>query len=44
MHAEEILGVTVEELALHGDFGLGTYEDLDGAMVVVDGRKSAPVA
>ena len=29
--------VTVGELALHGDFGLGTFADLDGEMVVLDG-------
>ena len=30
--------VTVGELRKHGDFGLGTFEGLDGEMVVVDGR------
>ena len=30
--------VTVGELKRHGDLGLGTYADLDGEMVVVDGR------
>ena len=30
--------VTVEELLRHGDIGLGTFEDLDGEMIVVDGR------
>jgi acetolactate decarboxylase len=30
--------VTVGELKKHGDFGLGTFEGLDGEMVVVDGR------
>ena len=29
--------VTVRELRKHGDFGLGTFEGLDGEMVVVDG-------
>jgi acetolactate decarboxylase len=29
--------VTVGELAEHGDFGLGTFADLDGEMVVLDG-------
>jgi acetolactate decarboxylase len=29
--------VTVAELAEHGDFGLGTFADLDGEMVVVEG-------
>lgn len=29
--------VTVGELALHGNFGLGTFADLDGEMVVLDG-------
>ena len=30
--------VTVGELKRHGDLGLGTYADLDGEMVVVDGQ------
>lgn len=30
--------VTVGDLRTHGDLGLGTFEDLDGEMVVVDGR------
>ena len=30
--------VTVGTVREHGDFGLGTFEDLDGEMVVVDGR------
>ena len=30
--------VTVEELLRHGDTGLGTFEDVDGEMIVVDGR------
>jgi len=30
--------VTVGELKRHGDLGLGTFVDLDGEMVVVDGR------
>ena len=30
--------VTIGELKQHGDFGLGTFEGLDGEMVVVDGR------
>ncbi|HUU93113.1 MAG TPA: acetolactate decarboxylase [Phycisphaerae bacterium] len=29
--------VTVEELVKHGDLGLGTFDALDGEMVVVDG-------
>jgi acetolactate decarboxylase len=29
--------VTVGELKRHGDLGLGTFADLDGEMVVVDG-------
>ena len=29
--------VTVGELVLHGDLGLGTFADLDGEMVVLDG-------
>jgi acetolactate decarboxylase len=30
--------VSVQTLLEHGDFGLGTFADLDGEMVVVDGR------
>lgn len=30
--------VTVEELLRHGDTGLGTFEDVDGEMIVVDGH------
>jgi acetolactate decarboxylase len=30
--------VTVEAILEHGDFGLGTFTDLDGEMVIVDGR------
>jgi acetolactate decarboxylase len=30
--------VTVGELKQHGDLGLGTFADLDGEMVIVDGR------
>lgn len=30
--------VSVAQLLEHGDFGLGTFEDLDGEMIVVDGR------
>ena len=30
--------VTYAELARHGDFGLGTFNHLDGEMVAVDGR------
>lgn len=30
--------VTVGDLRSHGDFGLGTFEGLDGEMVVLDGR------
>jgi len=29
--------VTVEELLQHGDTGLGTFEDVDGEMIVLDG-------
>lgn len=29
--------VSVEELLRHGDTGLGTFEDVDGEMIVVDG-------
>jgi acetolactate decarboxylase len=28
---------TIGEVRLHGDFGLGTFNDLDGEMVLVDG-------
>ncbi len=31
-------GLTYGELARHGDFGLGTFNELDGEMVAVDGR------
>jgi len=30
--------VTIEELLRHGDFGLGTFNRLDGEMVVLDGE------
>jgi acetolactate decarboxylase len=30
--------VTVKSILDHGDFGLGTFADLDGEMVVLDGR------
>lgn len=30
--------VTVSELLQHGDTGLGTFEDVDGEMIVADGR------
>src|SRR5208283_78144 len=30
--------VRVDTLREHGDLGLGTFEDLDGEMVIVDGR------
>lgn len=30
--------ITVEELLRHGDFGLGTFEDVDGEMIVLDGK------
>jgi len=29
--------ITIGELARHGDFGLGTFVDFDGEMIVVDG-------
>src|SRR3990172_5592 len=29
--------VTYAELAKHGDFGLGTFNDLDGEMIAIDG-------
>ncbi len=31
-------GLTYGELADHGDFGVGTFNELDGEMVAVDGR------
>ena len=30
--------ITVEELLCHGDLGLGTFEDVDGEMIVLDGK------
>ena len=30
--------ITVEELLMHGDLGLGTVEDVDGEMIVLDGK------
>lgn len=30
--------ITVEELLQHGDTGLGTYTDVNGEMILVDGR------
>ena len=30
--------VSVETILRHGDFGLGTFANLDGEMVVLDGR------
>lgn len=30
--------ITVEELLNHGDLGLGTFEDVDGEMIVLDGK------
>lgn len=30
--------ITVGELRRHGDLGLGTYEDLDGEMILLDGH------
>ena len=30
--------ITVEELLQHGDMGLGTFEDVDGEMIVLDGK------
>ena len=34
--------ITVEELLRHGDTGLGTFEDLDGEMIVADGKCFRP--
>ena len=30
--------ITVEELLRHGNMGLGTFEDVDGEMIVLDGK------
>ena len=30
--------ITVKELIRHGDMGLGTFEDVDGEMIVLDGK------
>ena len=30
--------VTIRELLRHGNFGLGTFNGLDGEMLVLDGR------
>lgn len=30
--------ITVEELLGHGDLGLGTFEDVDGEMIILDGE------
>ena len=30
--------ITVEDFLLHGDIGLGTFEDVDGEMIVLDGK------
>ena len=30
--------ITVKELLQHGDLGLGTFEDVDGEMIVLDGK------
>jgi acetolactate decarboxylase len=30
--------IPLEEIKLHGDFGLGTFNDLDGEMVMLDGQ------
>ncbi|MDX2226869.1 MAG: acetolactate decarboxylase [Verrucomicrobiae bacterium] len=30
--------ITIDQLREHGDFGLGTFEGLDGEMIVVDGH------
>ncbi len=30
--------ITVEELIRHGDMGLGTFEDVDGEMIILDGN------
>lgn len=30
--------ITVGELLKHGNLGLGTFEDVDGEMIVLDGK------
>lgn len=30
--------ISVDELMLHGDIGLGTFEDVKGEMIVLDGH------
>jgi acetolactate decarboxylase len=30
--------ITLTELASHGDFGIGTFNDLDGELLMVDGE------
>jgi Alpha-acetolactate decarboxylase len=32
--------VTVADILRHGDFGLGTFNHLDGEMVILDGPKT----
>ncbi len=34
--------VTIKELRSHGDFGLGTFNALDGEMTILDGKAYAP--
>src|SRR3982074_2242607 len=31
-------GIPLTEVKQHGDFGLGTFDDLDGEMVMLDGN------
>ena len=30
--------ITLEELLKHGNFGIGTFDGLDGEMIIVDGK------
>ena len=30
--------ITLEELLKHGDFGIGTFDGIDGEMIIVDGK------
>ena len=30
--------ITVGELLRHGDTGIGTFEDVDGEMIILDGK------
>jgi acetolactate decarboxylase len=36
--------VTIDDMLDHGDFGLGTFEGLDGEMIVLDGDAGGAAA